>query len=263
MSNLSDIGFPTRSEQDINDMISHVLELAETAACPPRGFYLKFSDASGAEIWLQGNTEQELIGFNPHFAGKSRRRVGLTEAIERDSSELDGGFHAWADPTDEDVEISGKYPFVFDAPDFRLNQIASFPHVCEIQLTSLASNDFKIYADESEFDASQTDDLKRAAKSFVPTGLLALDAGDAAVDLSHARPIAVLAGAIKEYELKTNALSGEKFYWFLIDTYGGETDVVADIKLISSEPKIGGIVSGQFWLSGKIVDDAGQNRPLP
>jgi hypothetical protein len=254
MSNLSDIGFPTRSEQDINDMISHVLELAETVACPPRGFYLKFSDASGAEIWLQGNNEQELIGFNPHFAGKSRRRVGLTRAIERESSELDGGFYAWANPSGEAVEISGDYPFVFDAPDFRLNQISKFPYVCEIQLTAFASNDFKVFRDEKEYDESQKDEIKHAPNCFIPAAIPAIDADDADVDLSVVRPIAMLAGKIKELELKKNVLSGEKFYWFLVDSYGGEVDVVADMKLIQSEPQIGGIVSGQFWLSGRIIN---------
>lgn len=251
MSNLSDIGFPTRGEQDINDMISLVLELAETVACP-QGFYLKFSDTSGAEIWLQGNKEQELIGFNPHFAGKSRRRVRVTEAIDRESSILDGGFHAWANPSGEDVETSGEYPFVFDAPDFRLNQISQFPHVCEIQLTAFASNDFQIFADEKSHNESRESELRYAAKSFVPVGLFAFDAESETVDLSVVRPIAKFTGEIKEYELKTNELSGEKFYWFLIDTFGGEIDVVADVKLIVSEPNIGGVVGGQFWLSGKI-----------
>lgn len=251
MSNLSDIGFPTRSEQDINDMISHCLEFAETIRCP-QGFYLKFSDASGAEIYLQGNFEQELIGFNPHFAGKSRRTVGLTKAIERESSTLDGGFYAWANPADEDVETSGEYPFVFDAPDFRLNEIPDLPKVCEIQLTAFASNDFKIFADEKEYNDGQESDLKYSSKSFVPLGLFAFDAESEAIDLSVVRPIGQFAGEIKDFELKTNELSGEKFYWFLVETLGGETDIVADVKLISSEPKIGGIVSGQFWLSGKI-----------
>jgi len=252
MSNLSDIGFPTRSEQDINDMISHVLELAETIPCP-QGFYLKFADASGAEIWLQGNAEQELIGFNPHFAGKSRRRVGLTKAIERESSELDGGFHALASLRNDDVETSPENPFVFDVPDFRLNQISQFPRVGEIQLTAFASNDFKIFADEKSYNESQTDELKYSSKSFVPVGLLAIDEEEEEIDLSAARPIGQFAGEIKEFELKTNALSAEKFYWFLVETLGGEVDVVADVKLISSEPNIGGIVSGQFWLSGKII----------
>lgn len=252
MSNLSDIGFPTRSEQDINDMISHVLEHTETIRCP-RGFYLKFSDASDAEIWLQGNFEQELLGFNPHFAGKSRRKVSLTQAIDRESSELDGGFHAWANPSDAAVEASGDYAFVFDVPDFRINEISQFPHVCEIQLTAFASNDFKIFADEKSYNENQTSELKHSSNSFVSVGLLAFDADDEAIDLNAVRPISMFAGEIKEFELKTNQLSGNEFYWFLVDTFGGEIDIVADVKLITIEPQTGGIVSGHFWLSGKIT----------
>lgn len=250
MSNLSDIGFPTRSEQDINDMISHCLELTETIRCP-RGFYLKFSDASGAQIWLQGSFEQELLGFNPHFAGKSRRKGGLVRAIERESSTLDGGFYAMANPTDADVEISGEYPFVFDSPDFRLNEIAEFPHVCEIQLTAFASNDFQIFTDENEYNEKQTGEEKSAAKSFVATGLFDFDTENWD-EQNPPRPVGKFTGEIKEYELKTNQLSGEKFYWFLVETISGEIDVVADPKLIQNEPNIGGIVSGQFWLSGRL-----------
>ncbi len=232
-------------------MISHVLELAETIPCP-QGFYLKFSDASGAEIWLQGNKEQELIGFNPHFAGKSRRQVALTKAIERESSELDGGFHAWANPPDEAAEVSGEYPFVFDVPDFLLNDEIKLPRICQIQLTAFASNDFKISPDEKFYNESHTDETKYSSKSFVPVGLLAFEDGEEEIDLSAVRPIARFTGEVKEFELKTNQLSGNEFYWFLIDTFGGEIDVVADTKLISIEPNIGGVVSGQFWLSGKI-----------
>ncbi len=234
-------------------MISHVLEHTTTIRCP-RGFYLKFSDASGAEIWLQGNFEQELIGFNPHFAGASRRKVALTTAINREASELDGGFHAWANPLNETGEISGDYPFVFDVPDFRLSEMPTLPHVCEIQLTAFASNDFKIYADEKDFENNQAGESKFAAKSFVSSGLLAFDADDETADLNAVRPVGVLSGSIKKYELKINQLSGNKFYWFLIDTFGGEIDVVADEKLVTITPNVGGIVSGQFWLSGRFIN---------
>lgn len=252
MSNLSDIGFPVQSEADVNVLITETIKIVESIKCP-QGFYLRFADASGAEMYLQGNNEQELIGFNPHFAGKSRRKIGVTKAIERDSSELDGGFHAWANPSGEEIE-SGEYPFVFDVPDFRMVETNNFPRVCEIQLTAFASNDFEVFTDEKEFDTNQESELKYAAKSFVPSGLFALDAQDDSTDLSIARPIAIFAGEIKEFESKTNELSGEKFYWFLIETLGGEVDVVADAKLVPIEPKIGGIVSGQFWLSGRFVE---------
>lgn len=251
MSNLSDIGFPVRSEQDVNSLIETMTEQELLPTKCSHGFYLKFADKSGAEIYLQGNLEQELVGFNPHFAGKSRQKVGLTQMIERDSSELDGGFHAWANPTDENGEISGEYPFVFDVPDFRTIENLELPELREIQLTAFASNDFKIFADEEEFNKSQDGELKYAAKSFVPSGLFALNE-DEVVELNAVRPIAIFAGEIKEFELNTNELTSEKFYHFLVETYGGETDVVADVNLIPNEPKIGGIVRGQFWLSGKL-----------
>jgi len=248
MSNLSDIGFPVQSEQDVNVLITETIKRVESIECP-QGFYLRFADASGAEIYLQGNLEQELIGFNPHFDGRSRRKVALTKMIERDSSILDGGFHAWANPKDNDSE-TGDYPFVFDVPDFRMIENLQLPHACEIQLTAFASNDFKIYASGKDYFYAQDSEPKFAAKSFIPSGLFLPD--DTAIE--PPRPVGIFAGEIKEFELKTNELSNGKFYWFLVDTLGGEVDVVADLKLVSTEPRIGGIVSGQFWLSGKIVN---------
>ncbi len=252
MSNLSDIGFPTPDEQAVNDMIWHVIEMTAPIKCS-HGLYLKFSDESGAEIYLQGNFKQELIGFNPHFAGKSRRKVGLAKKIERDSSELDGGFHAWANPDEEKIIDSGEYPFVFDVPDFRVNEDIEIPKLCEIQLTAFASNEFQIFDNEKDYYDSQEDETKMAAKSFIPSGMFLPDENAAPID--PPRPIGIFAGEIKEFKLRTNKVSGVKFYSFLVETLGGEVDVVADPKLITQEPKIGGIVSGQFWLSGKILTD--------
>ena len=251
MSNLSDIGFPTPDEQAINEMIMHVLEVAQPVQTS-HGFYLVYTDSSGAEIYLQGNFNQELVGFNPHFAGKSRRAVALTRAIERDSSELDGGFYAWANPPEDSGE-AGDYPFVFDVPDFRMVENSEFPRLAEIQLTAFASNDFKVFAGEEDYQNSQESELKYASKMFVPSGLFAFDEKDNSVDLSVVRPVGMFAGEIREFELKTNELSGENFYWFLVETLGGDTDIVVDPKYVPTEPKIGGIVSGQFWLSGRIL----------
>lgn len=247
MSNLSDIGFPVKNDEDVNVLITETINRVEAIECP-QGFYLRFSDASGAEIFLQGNVKQELIGFNPHFDGQSRRFIRVTKSIERDSSELDGGFYAVANPG-EDKE-SGDYTFVFDVPDFRMNDKITLPATREIQLTAFASNDFKIYESEQAFFDGQIDELKFAPKSFTASGLFTAAENDDAPP----RPIGIFSGEIKAFELRTNELSGEKFYWFLIDTLGGEVDVVADTKLITSEPRTGGFVSGQFWLSGRILE---------
>ncbi len=249
MSNLSDIGFPVQSEQDVNVLITETIKYVESVKCA-EGFYLRFADSSGAEIYLQGNNEQELVGFNPHFAGTSRQTVGIIKTIERDSSLLDGGFHVWANPRDGQAD-SGEHQFVFDAPDFRLNEITEFPRICEIQLTAFASNDFKIYADETDYQNAAKGETKSASKSFVPSGMFTPDENAEPID--PPRPIGILTGEIKEYELKTNELSNEQFYWFLVEIPGGKVDVVADAKLVPNEPQIGGIINGQFWLSGKII----------
>lgn len=251
MSNLSDIGFPVQSEHGVSEILMQVLEKTKEIRCP-QGFYLKFSDISGAEMYLQGNFDGELIGFNPHFAGKSKRLVGLTKAIERDSSELDGGFHAWAEPGGEDVETSGAYPFVFDVPDFRVNKINDFPKIQEIQLTAFASNDFKMFESKAEFYDAQDSEPKFSPTFFIPSGLFLPD--ENMTPIEPPRPVGTFAGEIKEFEFKINGLTNEKFYWFLIETFGGEIDVVADPKLVFAEPEIGGVVRGQFWLSGRLTD---------
>ena len=249
MSNLSDIGFPVQNEQDVNVLITETIKYVESIRCQ-HGFYLRFSDASGAEIYLQGNVEQELIGFNPHYDGRSCRKVGLTKIVERDSSELDGGFLAWANPTG-DAE-SGEYEFVFDTPVFRTIGEIELPKICEIQLTAFASNDFEVFGNEIDFYYAQDAETQMSVDSFFASGIYLTR--DNEIPVETPRPIAIFAGIIKAFELKINELSGEKFYWFLIETSGGEIDVVADVKLVPNDPKIGGIVSGQFWLSGKVLN---------
>lgn len=253
MSNLSDIGFPVKSEQDVNQVIMDILNHLSTIPCPPRGFYFKFEDKSGAEIYLQTNSAQEIMGFNPAFGGKSSRTVGLTKTIERDTSELDGAFNAWANPSDDDFETSGEYPFVFDAPDFRVKESIDLPKKQSIQLTGFASNDFQVFADKESFTNSQEAEQTVASKSFIPSGLFSVGEDGKMVDIDPPQAHGILTGEIKEFELRTNEFTGGKFYWFWVDTYGGEIDIVADTELIKEEPKIGGIVRGSFWLSGKIL----------
>ncbi len=253
MSNLSDIGFPVRNEQDVNQMLMDIMKNLKTIPCPPRGYYFKFEDKSGAEIYMQTNDAQEIMGFNPAFVGKSQRKVGLTKIIERDTSDLDGAFYAWANPTDEDVEHTGDYPFVFDVPDFRTKDNIELPKVLDIQLTAFASNDFQVFSDKKDFDSTQNGEPKVASKSFIPKGLFYVGENGEIVDIEPPQAHAILTGEIKDFELRTNEWTGEKFYWFLVETFGGEIDVVADSKLLEGEPSVGGILKGSFWLSGKIL----------
>jgi hypothetical protein len=242
MSNLSDVGFTVKSNEDVNSLVENCVKNVEQIPCS-KGAYLKFSDVSGVEIYLQMDHGGELTGFNPYFNGKSKRQVFVTKLIERDSSPLDGGFHAWSNST---ADGEGDYPFVFDLPNVFTNTF-ELPNACEIQLNAFASNDLTIFDDEESYYDSNAGEFQCSSQSFVPTGLFREN--DDIPPQAHAK----FAGTIKKFELKINQTSGEQFYYFLVETLGGEIDVVSDVSYVKNEPKIGGILHGSFWLTGKIV----------
>ncbi len=228
------------------------------------GSYFCFSDPSGAQLWMQVNAERELIGMNPHFDGPSRRLVRLTRKVERDSSPLDGGFYGWANPTrptpqpsetpDEDAPAEGDYPFAFDVPDFRVLGPMRFPHEIEVQLVAFASDDFAVFDDEDVFADSQEGEVKFASQSFIPTGLFTNNEEGEHDSSLPPQPFGLFAGVIAQCEKRQNGLTGEKFWWIAVDTLGGPVDVVVDADaVLNTTPRVGGVVSGSFFLSGRVM----------
>lgn len=250
MSNLSNIGFPVNTEHDVNKVIMDILQHLKQMPCPPHGFYFQFEDDSGAEIYLQTNGAQEIIGFNPAFSGETRRRASISDAIERDTSPLDGAYKCWANP---DGKGGGEYPFVFDSPVFRLNGDFEESSEIDINLTAFASNDFRHFGSPSEFREDSGKGVDVSLKSFIPNGLFTISEEGKPVEQSPPQAHVILTGVITEWQKRTNAFTGREFYYFVVETLGGFVDVVADPELIKTEPAIGGIIKGSFWLSGKIV----------
>ena len=251
VSNFSTIGLPVASGKDLTALANRIGPLAERLAAPG-GTYYRWSDPSGAEIWLQVDANDELVGMNPHYAGRSVVRVGLTDRLAATgSSELDGSFHGWAAPVDEAAD-TGRYRFVFDAPDARLHEALQLPAHKDVQIAAFA-REVAAFETVAAFDASQTGDLKYASQSFIPSGLFT-SAGDSVVP-PQAR--AIFTGHVLAADKKINELTGVAFYWALVDAYGGAYDVVIDSSLLSGVPVVGGVLSGSFWLSGRII--AGSN----
>ena len=84
------------------------------------------------------------------------------------------------------------------------------------------------------------------SRFFIPAGLFgdSRDSPPALVDF---------AGHVVEAAVLKNSLTGDPFYWALVDTFGGHFDVVIDSALLPDVPLAGGVLSGRFWLSGRIV----------
>jgi len=252
MSHFSAIGIQLEPGQDLGDLADRFAPLARPLEVPGLGTYWHWSDPSGAEMWIQVNEDDELIGMNPHYAGQSVVRVGLTARIPSStSSELDGSFYGWGAPTSEstDFESTGRYTILFDVPDYRLHDELALPALQMVQIVAFA-HDCEVFETVAAFNTRSTEVGRLASQSFIPTGLLTEEE-----EAADAQPCAdaVLAGHVVAAEQKINSLTGIPFYWALVESYEATYDVVIAQDLLATPPAVGGVITGSFWLSGRII----------
>jgi hypothetical protein len=253
-SHLSDIGFNFNTEEEFSELAYQTYERGARLRVE-QGVYLHWSPGEGVEIWGQLDHEENFIGLNPHFAGDSVMSVGLTSRLERnEASMLDGAFHCWANPSGDDAEL-GDYPFVFDAPDFRLCDSVKLPSIVEAQIAAFA-HELSVFESEEAYYASQSEEPKFAAESFIPSGLFTPEMEDVEPPQAHA----ILTGRVLNTALRINPVTKSGFLWAKVQTFGGVFDVVADPLIVNGAVVEGGIIHGSFWLSGRLRNTDGKMK---
>jgi hypothetical protein len=250
-SHFSTIGFPGETQEDFLALAKQTLKNG-TPYPSPRGTYALWSAGEGVELWVQLSLTNKLVGLSPHYSGLSRQTVALGVRITRpDENDMEGGFQAWSNPPADDLE-NGDYPFVFDAPDFARHAELGLPIVQKVQLAAFA-HELQAFASEEAYQAAQPEEPRFAPRSFFPMGLFNTPA-EAEGEISAPAALAMFAGEVRQVAHKRNPVTGQGFYWILVDTFGGEIDVVADPEVVEGEIVPGGIVKGSFWLSGRILE---------
>lgn len=260
-SHFSCIGIPLTSTRALEDLAARVIrgkscEVFGTG----QGRYFRHRSASGAELWFQADRRRRLMGANPHFTGRSRLELGLTGWVRRpDDSELDGALHGWVAPEDPDRPDSGAYPLVFDVPDAARHHGLAFPGVEPVQVAAFA-HALTCWSDETAYEAAPASLGPRAraegaegaasaplaVRSLVPTGLF-VDPGD------PPRAEACLTGVVLEADRREHELTGEAFWWLLVESLGGTFDLVADPVVVPEPPGPGAVVHASCWLSGRLI----------
>ena len=236
-SHFSTIGVPVGSEAEFWDLAQKVGPLA--AGFPVEGgTYFCYRDGP-AELWLQVAGDDQFVGMSPHYAGDAAVPVTLTgRRPAATGNPFDGGFDATA----------GEVAFRFDAPDFaRLGGLA-LPAAVTAQLAAFA-HELDVYPSAGAFaeamTAAGTPDLTDPL--FAPAAAV-----PGAADLPDARVI--LTGTVVAADEKTSGLTGRRYYWLAVETPVGTLDVVADPTLLpGGPPAAGGVVTGSFWLSGRVM----------
>ena len=252
-SQFSAIGFRVTSGEELSALASRVAPESETIKVGG-GEYLKWAPPSGEQLWLQVSPKGDAMGMNPHFAGKSRVRVAIEARVSRPThTALDGTFLGWANPP-EGAMTGGDYPFAFDSPDAAIYQHLSLPATIDAQIAAFAQQVtcHRSVAAYQAAQAAQGSDFP--SRSFIPSGLFT-PAGE---PVTPPEPHALIAGHVLEAEARQNWVSGTSFWWALLDTVGGTFDVVIDPELLEHGVQPGNLLSGWFWLSGRLQVTADQ-----
>jgi len=248
MSHYANIGFAVHTDEDLNQIVEKAYEEGKPVKSS-KGLYVRYLDASGAELWLQVNENKELVGLNPYFQGDSRVEIELHEALIDEEEYLDGGYYCWANPTvTEDAEKPGDFPFVLDCPDFYSNPEDQFPCKKVVSICAFAE-ELEVFESKALFDAIQPSELSMAVESFIPVGLL----GEEGELNATPQAFAVINGRVLGTALKNNALTGQPFWWMHVQTFGIKLDIVASKELINVIPQIGNVISGTFWIVGRFL----------
>ncbi|MBK8262049.1 MAG: hypothetical protein IPK80_12030 [Nannocystis sp.] len=257
-SHFSTIGFEIDSVDEMIALAERASTDAEVIAVDGDRRYVVWSAGDGPELWLQLDEEGGLIGMAPHFAGRHRWRIGLIDEVARPNhTELDGAFYVWRCPDGEDPE-DGLYPFVFDCPDRAIYGELDMPTFASVQLAGFA-HAVEVWPDIEAYDASKGEGSEEqprlASMSFIPAGLFAGE--DSEAD-TPPEAYAIITGVVRSAARRKNPLSGARYQWAELITFGGILDVVIDAGLLGDrELRTGNVVSGAFWLSGQLdTEDA-------
>jgi hypothetical protein len=244
VSHMTTVGIPI----DDDNSLAHFATRAIENGHPYRaayGTYYCWQMGHGVELWVQINSDDEIIGVQPHFSGEEAVRVGLTQRIRSQTNhDLDSGFYAWLQAS-EGTQV----PFVFDVPNFMAHNDLQLPAVMPVQVAAFAHS-VRAYRDLAEFNLAQhNDELQFDVPSFVPTGLFTRDGEPN----PQPAPYAFFTGTVRQHKTFTNPATGLSFLWANVLTLGGRVDVVCNPDVCEGVLQRNSVVKGTFWLSGRLV----------
>lgn len=247
LTHMSTLGFPVTTEKDFRHYVYQTTEFGEKIETK-HGSYTYWSLGNGVELWVQTNHHKRIIGMNPHFSGSARMWAAITARVPRyRQTILDGAFYAWAEPYTDDPE-SGDFPFVFDLPDYDVHDDLSLPTTTSVQIAAFA-NELRGFENEEDYKKNAKGRMKIASEFFIPSGLFTSEGKTR----EQAEAQVMFSGYVRDTEMITNPITGQKFYWARVRVLSGEVDVVADPQVVQGKIVSKGIVRGTFWLSGRLV----------
>lgn len=244
-SHMSSLGFDIKSKEEFVGLAMKAKRNGSVLKCRS-GTYRRWSVDEHVELYAQVDEKGKGIGLNPHFCGKSRQVVELTQYHnKKKGTRLDGSFICHV--VSKGAHQVGSFPYIFDCPDAKMHEDIVIPQQVEIQLSAIA-HELNIFKDEEDFLAFQDSEWKMATESFIPSGMFGGGKRKKQMDA-----MVIMSGKVVSMKSMTNGYTGLGYVYIILEVQGYHFDVVVDERMVNKEISIGYIISGLFWLSGKMT----------
>lgn len=205
--------------------------------------------STGPEIWAQVAPGGDVTGATPFFATGAPYAIAITGVGEDPDEPLDGWIDGWLEPREVDEPFSGAFPLRTNLVDFALvrTRITTFPMPGRVEIAALTS-EAELYDNESAYRAAPGEIYRPPVESFA-------SAAHASVDdtPTFQEPTALASGRITQARLLINPGTESPYWWVQLSVRGVTLHVFADRETLGREPREGYILSGSFWLVGKMA----------
>jgi hypothetical protein len=251
-SHLAAIGLVSRSdpaplEETIAKLLSHSHRLGETA--DGNRVVYAYDDPSGARATVTLESSR-VACLTPSF-----RPGAVLHARPGTLFDDDCPFER---PLSLEVVDDGEmvYPLAVALEDLGVRDPPT-PESGTVSVEVVAfAEQLDVFADEAAYRASGT---PMAVESLIPSGPLAVGTENATF---HVSPRMLMSGVVTAAEWRRNSLFGGAFARLAVRSVSATFEVVIDIGDLRTTaggerllPPAGSIVSGQFWLSGRVITE--------
>ncbi len=243
---LAALGIGSSSPEERQEQVRRILRESVPHSRREDGVTLRWTDPSGAQLWIYVDSTGAMKSVQPHLAGGPRMRLEIQAVVDRpEISPFDGGFLCLTLQGGSNPTLGGGYPVIFDAPDFPDVRDATLTAKHDVELAAFAL-ELNVYATEEAFREAQPDLKPLGIPGFIPAGMVGQAQGQAPT--AHA----LMVGRVLEAKRVRNDVTHREFVRMRIDTPAGPLDMAVDPGMVEELPPEGFIVQAGAWISGRL-----------
>jgi hypothetical protein len=245
-SHFNSVGFPVSSQMEFERLLKMAFENGQAVPFL-NGKYVVWEPGEGVQLWVKVKN-RVVLGCSPYYRGEGTLKVEIQGFYTRpeDIATIDGALLGNALPVDA---VHSSFPLIVDIPGFEATASRVAPRqTVTLQATAFA-REMNCFADSATFSRWQrTQENAPDPESVQFPGLSVPSSSGIAP--AEAR---ITARVLKARRL-TNPITQQSFIVLVIAAPGGGTiDVVANPQVASGELLAGGIIQGDFLLSGSVL----------